>query len=459
MGEIDSRLLGLLSKMGSELEKRAREHRRVQPYYDGPCPIPPAIQKARLTRSYMALREMSEIPWGSIPVDAVQDRMEPIGIESPDKDASDKVWGAWQEAGLDAEFKLALTSILVDGRAFLTSWRQKGQAWPEIVADDASHMIVMYADGSRTKAIAALRYWVEDDRPYATLYLADGLYKFVGPKNSSGFSGTRWEKRIVPGEEWPVHNPWNVVPVSELAINRRLSTGPFPAARGEYAPYTGLIDRINLLTYLGMIVALWMGFPLRGVIGHEITQDDEGNDIPPFNADADSVFVLENPDAKIVEYQAASRENLAIVPELAQFAYLTKTPPYYFPAQSLANIAADTVRALDGGLIAKTTGHKASIGEGLERTLRIAGLMLDDPVQLSQRAEMQWRNSEFRSLAERADAATKLKDVMPWQFIGEYVLGLSHDQINRFSSMRAADGLNQLLASVTTPPQLPTGVS
>jgi hypothetical protein len=140
-----------------------------------------------------------------------------------------------------------------------------------------------------------------------------------------------WEKRPVDGEDWPLANPLGVVPVVEIRVNPRLAPGNFPYARGEFAHCTGLIDRINLLTFLGLVVAFWMGFPLRGVIGdkirREVLVDDDGQPIvdaatgkqktralPPFDAQPDSVFQFENPEAKIAEFKAADRRNLACSP-------------------------------------------------------------------------------------------------------------------------------------------------
>jgi hypothetical protein len=57
-------------------------------------------------------------------------------------------------------------------------------------------------------------------------------------------------------------------------------------------------------------------------------------------------------------------------------------------------------------------GTRAALGEGhLEEVLRLGGKMLD--VVMSKRASSMWKDSESRSLAERADAASKLKDILP----------------------------------------------
>jgi hypothetical protein len=171
---------------------------------------------------------------------------------------------------MDAESKLGHGAALLDGRFYATVWAD-AEGKPDIALDDATQMVVEFADGSRRKRTAALRRWKEGDRVYATLYLRDGLYKLQGPENAGANSGTiEWEKREVPNEQWPLPNPLGVVPVVELAVNRRLKPGRFPFARGEFEHCIGLIDRIHLLSFLGLVVAFWMGFPLRGVTGEKI---------------------------------------------------------------------------------------------------------------------------------------------------------------------------------------------
>jgi hypothetical protein len=428
-----------LAQLNAELDRRGRRYRLLDSYYEASAAVPAAVARARVVQAYRMLMPVASAPWGSLVVDSVQDRLEVAGIRSDLPEVDKQVWRVWQDNQMDSESKLAHNSALLSGRAFALVWPgATGQ--PEISLDSAEQMIVRYREGSRRQRVAALRRWMDGDTPNVTLYRPDAIYKFQGPKNSSGMAGTQWQRREVPGEEWPLPNPLNVVPVVEIALNRRLKPGSFGYARGEFEHCIGLIDRINLLTFLGLVVAFWMGFPLRGVIGERIIRDDDGNALPPFEVNADTVFQLENPEAKLAQYQAADRKNLSVFAELDQLSTVTKTPRHYFPLeQGMSNLAADAIRASEGALHAKVTAHKASAGEGWEEVLRLAGRMLDQPVDLPADAALLWKDHESRSLAERADAATKLKDLVPWQSIAETVLNASQDDIKRWGDQRAAD--------------------
>lgn len=453
--------LAQAAKLSTHLDGRARQYRLLDRYYGGTPPFPPAIAAAKMTKAYKMLMPVAEAPWGQLVVDSVLDRLEVSGIRSDAKDVDDAVWGAWQDNQMDSESKLAHSSAMISGRAFALVWPGEEDS-PDISLDSSEQMIVQYMEGSRRKRVAALRRWVEDDGDVcATLYRPEAIYKFeqgdASDARDDGSGGVttgtdNWVPRVEGEEPWPLPNPFGVVPVVELAVNRRLKPGSFGFARGEYEQCLGLIDRINLLTFLGLVVAFWLGFPLRGIIGDRILRDDDGNAIPPVVADAGHLFQLENPDAKIVEYQAADRNNLSIYPELGQLAAITKTPRHYFPLEGkLANLSADAIRADEGGMHAKVHDHKGSLGEGWEDMLRLAGIMFDTPLELSPRAELLWRDSESRSLAERASAAAQLKDILPWQALAEDVLGATQDEIARWEAQRSSDALTTLISAAATP--------
>jgi hypothetical protein len=447
-------LRATLASLGGVLAVRASNERRLDRYYEGNCPLPEAIIRARVTKAYRMLMGMSEAPWGSLVVNSVQNRLEVTGINSGDKATDDALWGVWQDNGMDAESKLAHNAALVSGRAFALVWPDEVTQQPEITLDNSSQMVIRYREGSRRKREAAMRFWTDEDdkRPYANLYLPDGIYKFIGPKNSTGMQGIQWSRRDVADEVWPVENPFGVVTAVEIPVNRRLKPGAYGYARGEYEHCVSLIDRINLLTFLGLIVAFWQGFPVRGLIGDKIIRDDDGKPIAPFELAADQVVQLENPDAKFAEFTAADRKALSVYAELDQLATITATPRHYFPLeQGMSNLSADAIRASEGSMVAKVPDHKASIGEGWEETMRVSGKMLDQPVELSQRAELQWTDHETRSLAERADAAVKLKDVLPQSAIIEYVLNATASQMSRWRTERAGDVMSTLLAAASQP--------
>jgi len=463
-------LIQQVKKLSAELDKRVKRHERVEPYLEGNCPLPPAVQQARLTKVYRYLMPVAEAPWGSLIVDSKTDRLEVAGLRDTDQSVADQIWDqVWQPNELEDESMLAHGAALLDGRCYATVWPGTSEDDPpDISLDDSTQMIVEFAPGSRRIRLGALRRWQEGDQIYATLWRPEGIYKFQSPKESGTTSTDTWEQRTVPDEDWPLPNFagfGSVVPVVEVAVNRRLKSGSFPYARGEFEHCLGLIDRINLLTFLGLVIAFWMGFPLRTVIGEKIRRevlvDDDGQPItdeagkpktkavPPFELHPDSIAQFENPEARLAEFKAADRRNLSIFGELQQLAVISKTPRHYFPMEGgIANIDTDTVNTFEGPMHAAVTKHKGGLGGSWTEVCRLGGLTLRNPLQLSRSASIRWKDHQFRSLAERADAVSKLKDVLPPVAIAEYALDASQDEISRWMSQEAANPLMKLLAAV-----------
>jgi len=476
MHQLDD-LIAQVKRLSQELDKRVAKHATLEPYLEGNCPFPPAVSQARLTKLYRHLMPVAEAPWGSLVVDSKLDRLEVSGIRDVDQAAADRVWAeAWQTNGMDSEAKLGHGAALLDGRCYATVWpHSNGEpvatfdgAAPDIALDDMTQMVVEFAEGSRRKRTAALRRWNEGRTTYATLYRPDGVYKFKGPDDSASTVTDTWEKRSVKDESWPLANPFNAVPVVEIAVNRRLKPGAFPYTRGEFAHCIGLIDRINLLTFLGLVVAIDLGFPIRGVTGDKIRRrvlkDDDGNTliddvtgkekteaVAPFQNIPGSVAQFENPEARTFEFKAADRGNMSVFAELDQLAVITKTPRHYFPLeQGMSNLSAEAIMASEGAMHAGVTGHKSTLGEGWEEVNRLSGQVLG--VELSQRAETVWMDHQSRSLAERADAASKLKDVVPGLAVAEIALNATQEQIARWQQMSAADPLAQLVTAANGVP-------
>lgn len=452
-------ILRQVSRLSGRLDKQRAEHLKLDKYVEGRSPLPEAVVRAKVTRAYRMLMPMADAPWASLVVGSTQDRLEVTGITDTDSAVADAAWGHWQDNSMDMESKVAHNAILTDGRAAALVWKEPGEDVPKISLDNMATMVVEHEEGSRRAkdGVRALRMWIDDEsgRPFCNLFTRKEIFKFQGPKGMSGGLGTQWEPRQTMGadgpEPWPLENPYDVLPVVEIGINRKLRSGPWPYARGEFAHCTGLIDRINLLTFLGLVVAFWMGFPLRGVVGERILKDDKGNIIPPFQASAPGLFQLENPNADIKEFAAADRKNLSVFAELAQLAMITRTPRHYFPMEGgMANLAADAIRASEGALHAKCSDYKPEAGEGWEQVMRLTCLEADNSA-LSPRAELQWRDSESRSLAERADAASKLKDVLPQVAIAELALNVTQDQWRRWQAESSGNAIANLINAAAQP--------
>ena len=440
--------------MSSELDRRIKRYRQLEQYVDPDgAPIPPAIARAQVTQAYRMLMQFAQTNYARLIVRAATSRLEVGGVRSGDPAADRAVWGHWQENRLDADSRLAHDTALTHGRAFAIVW-PNGET-PTITIEPPTTTIVEYVEGSRHERAAGLRRWMGDDkRPHATLYTPAGVFKFSGPRNSSGSAGTRWEPRLVEGEPWPLEPlAGGVVPVVEIAANRRLVTSKYGHAEGDFENVLGLLDRINVLEFLRLVIGFTSGFPIRAVIGDRILRDDTGKPIAPFKLAADVIAQFENPDVKLTELKATDLKGFgdAIDRDVETLAGITQTPSYYLRSLPIQNVSVDAIRAAEMPLTTRVADHRPQLGEGWEETLRVSGQLAETPAVLDARAELSWVNREARTLSERADAAVKLAAVMPWPAVAELVFDATDDELNRWEAMRASDTLGGLL----NPPPAP----
>lgn len=455
----DAELIAQIAPMGGELDRRGRKFRLLEGYATGNCPLPTAVVRARVTKAYRMLMSMAQTNYGRRVIKAATSRMQVGGIRSGDDELDQKLWAIWQDNKMDAESRLLHDTVLTHGRGFAIIWPNADDSKIEIQIEDAATVIVEYRPGSRYERVAALRRWVDDNQvPHATLYRPEAVYKFSGPKHASGQAGTQWERRIIPDEDWPVANPFGIVPAVEVTTNRRLKAGQFGGeAWGDFESSTGLLDRINVLEFLRLVIAFTSGFPIRAVIGDKILYDDNGNALEPFKLAADVIAQFENPNVKIEEIKSADLASFgtALDHDVEQLAGVTATPSYFLRSVPIQNVAADAIRAADAPLNGRIEDHKPFISEGEEEILRVAGQMNRDggKLELPETAQIVWINREHRSLAERADAAVKLASVMPWQAVAELVFDASQDELTRWEGMRASDTIGGLLNPTPTPTQ------
>lgn len=441
----ESELKAKLRLLGHELDLRADKHRKLESYREDGGAIPPAIKHAKVTKAYRMLMSIADTNYAKLIIKAASSKMRVGGIKSGDDSVDAAAWDVWQSNRMNAEFRRATDSILTHGRAFAIV-RPRPNGYPEIIFEDSATVVVEYAEGSRYDRVAGLRRWLDDDNIlHGTLYYPDATYrlkttrKVESPYEYSAET-LEWE---FDGD--PLPNPFGVVPAVEIATNGGLKAGRFGAAQGDYEAELGLIDRINTLEFLRLVIAFTASFPVRVVIGEQILRDDDDKPIAPFELGADVIAQLENPDSKLQEFRAADLQSFgdALDRDVEILAGVSGTPLWYLKSVPLTNVNAETIRASNMPLDARVSDHLPFISEGAEEMLRVALRMRG--IDLPQSASLQWVNRESYSLSERADAATKLKDILPWQAIASDVLDMSQEDINRVEQLRAADALTGLL--------------
>lgn len=428
----------------SDLAARQATYRQLNDYFEGNHPL--AFTSKQFLEAFGGLFQAFADNWCELVVDAVEERLNVEGFrlggdqdERGDRDA----WRIWQSNQLDADSEIGHVEALVFSRCpVLVSPLEDdfvADGVPAITVESPQQMIVAYEPGSRRRRAAALKRWTGDDGEQVTLYLPDGIYKWqgVGP----GTGTTRWEPRRPAGEEWPVPNPLDVVPVVELQNRPRLAG----QCRSEIANVMPVQDAINKIVADVLVASEYAAFPQRILVGWEPPVDPETSQVVEGwqpKAAVSRFWYSEDPETKWGQFDAADLSNYVAVIEMfvQHMASQTRTPPHYFYLRGQFP-SGEAIKSAETGLVAKARRKMRHFGETWEEVIRLAFAVVGDQREGVPDAETIWGDPESRSEAEHVDAVLKMKAMgVPNMALWEQ-LGFSPPQIERFERAQSREAL------------------
>lgn len=433
--------LDMVIRLRAKLERRKHAAQKWSDYYDGERPL--LFASPEFSAQSGGLFDGFADNWCQLVPDSTVERLVPMGFRLADGTIDNVAAEAWRRSECDVEVGLALLEALISGRSFALVWKPDGVN-TEITFEHVSQAIVEYAPGRRRLRSAGLKVWDDGTYEYATLFMPDVVYRFQRPCDQAG----QWETRragLAPSEPANFPNPMGVVPLVEIANRSRLRGSP----RSEIQNVAPLQDAVNTLWAHLMTAADQLALPARAVLGmdrptREILDADGEvigeEDLPIDRFRSDRLLWLEREGAQIAEFSAADLTNYTKVIETAvqHIAAQTRTPPHYLLGQ-MVNISADALTAAESGLVAKVQERQRFFGASLREVMRLEALADGDVARAEALAlgSVIWRDAQYRSEAQYADALTKYKSIgVPDEALWERIPEVTPDEIERWKLMR-----------------------
>lgn len=209
--------------------------------------------------------------------------------------------------------------------------------------------------------------------------------------------------------------------------------------------------QLNQTTFgLGM-AELYSAFKQKWVTGLEIQEDENGNPVEPFNVAVDKLLQAESEVTKFGEFgqtdlngYLSSRDKT-----LLYVASVRQIPPHTLVVgNAVSNVSAEALAALEAGHQQDIAEHKTSFGESAEQMLRLAGRAIgDDATWRDTSAQVRWRDTTPRSLAQVADALGKLATLLevPAQALWERIPDVTDQDLESWKAMaRESDTFGRL---------------
>lgn len=471
----------VLNRLAEELRRREEETRRRLNYYRGIHKL--CYASSEFERYFADRFKGFSDNWTAPVASAPAERMnvQGIRIDSADREADKELSRAWRAADCERGSSEAFVVTLAAARSYCLVWANPSDdGTPCVTWERPDQAIVGYDSDTRQRS-AALKLWSDDTLEYATLYLADAVWKFSRSRATwSGYSvsglivppgGTvrypspqSWEPRQGPSDEtWPISNPLGVVPMVELRNQTLLDDCPLSDIDGVIA----MQDAINL-TWAYLMNALdYASLPQRVVMGTDVPQipilNDQGVIVGhrPLELDTlirERILWVPGADAKIGQWSAADLSSYSQVIERAveHIAAQTRTPPHYLIGK-VANLSAEALTAAETGLVSKTKERIVYLTSPMREIFAlIASVQGDDAKAAACRSgTVMWADTQFRALGQKVDALLKLKQMgAPTEWLFEQY-GLEPPEVDRVMQMieeqAAQDPVNALMAGKPDP--------
>jgi len=444
-----------LSRLYKCLDKQRASFEMMDAYYRGEPPRLPWLPE-QAQQEFYRLLALTRSNYMGLVIDSQVERQQVEGFRVGAELSADKpTWDIWQANYFDAGSDQVLLEAAICGCSYaLVAPNPDKPKRPFIYAEHPTQAVVEYEPGTgRRERAAGLKLWQDDweGQLMATLYLPDGVYKFVAPRRTAGvMAAPDWKHREVSGERWPAPNPLGLVPLVEVANNPRLLTGGV----SEIADVIAIQDRICKTIADRLMTQDFGAFPQRWAVGFPDV-DSAGNK-NVIDIGRDRMVTSDVQETKFGQWDAAPLDpySAAKREDVKDIASRTRTPAQYLLGE-MSNVNGETLKASESGLVSKVRQRNRSAGEGMEDIARLARLAAglgsaDVPI------ETIWRSPEYRTDAELVDALLKMSTLgVPREALWER-WGASQVEIERWKKMAdeaaQADPVAQIARGMAGPP-------
>ncbi len=391
------------------------------------------------------------IAWPRLVVQSVEERLDVTGFRTPGTDQPDAgLWEIWQRCNLDEESQKLHTDSLVYGRSYAMIWADNaGKA--RITVESPRQVHVSYYPGTRTRQYGIKR-WVEDGFGHAVVFTETEATRYQTVAKMS-------EDTTLDGygSAWTVvatlPNPLGVVPIVPFPNKPRTLK---PDGESELSDLLPIFDAINKLSTDLMVASEFGASPRRWATGIELPEKRDPDTGEPtgevdtsgaFSQEAGRVWLAEPVDARLGQFPGADLSGFtnALANLTQSLGALSGLPPHYLGLHGDQPASADAIRSAEASLVAKVRRKQRVLSGGWEECMRIASAIELGHFSVNlERLETLWANPETRTVAQSADAATKLVQagLLSPDAALEFYLDLTPTQVERNRELRRRAALD-----------------
>lgn len=412
--------------------------------------------------------------WCGVVARAAAERTEVFGLrlgDDADVQSADEaaLWRDWEAVDGPAKAAQGYLCGTTTSTSYALVWGDS-DGNPVLTWETPSQAIVDYDEETGAPRYG-LKAWSDDDNEHATLYTADEVWKFSRVKAFASMSGLILPPSLLAGgwseraDSKPVIvNPLGVLPLVEHPNRPQLDTGAISDISGVVA----MQDAMNLMWAYLFGAADFASHPARVVMGQEPPKmpvlDANGQKIGEQTVDIETLkqgrlLWLTGQNAKIGQWEAAKLDVFTdVIQVAAKHVSAQSQTPIHLIHGELGNVNGDSIKALDGPLVAKVLAGRKHLTRPTREVFRRLALVRENKgvAEACRTAVVQFKNPETMLDSQVSDAAAKDKAVgWPFAAILERRYNLSQPEIARVLAMADAEAESifvKPLADVTSDP-------
>ncbi|MEU3613520.1 phage portal protein [Streptomyces sp. NPDC006872] len=424
------------------LKLREAEQPRLKRIADYMCGNHASVYVPKGARAeYRWLIERAKVKILPLVVTVVSQNMYVDGYRPKGSDDNAAPWAVWQANRLDARQHGVHRAALTYGASYVVV--MPGKPVPVITPFSPRRLTALYADPVNDEwPIFAIEDRLENtakgQRRVVRVYDDQARYTLTGKPD-----GTELQ---LDGPDAVMRHDLGVCPVVRFVNTDDLDGD---GVLGEVEPLIDAQDQLNMTTFNLLMAQQYAAFRQRWVTGMAPPLDNNGNPVEPFRSRVDGLFVAEDADTKFGEFGQTDLKGYLDSREatIRHISTLSQVPPYHLLGQ-MVNLSAEALAAARDGLDRKIDERESLFGEGWEQALRLAGLAAGDKKAWADTAaQVVWRDTSARSLAQTVDALGKLVTMLgvPPQELWERVPGVTQTDVGRWKkAAEQGDALGRL---------------
>lgn len=408
------------------LDEQQANYSRLNSYYRARQPMAFLAPEAREALGERFTRMATNIP--KLAVTSLAERLRITGFHRGGRPDS-TVWDAWTANDMDQYSGAVMREALATGTGYVIVWANSDGS-PRVTAE-SSRQVAHTTDPGTGATTAAVKRWDTSRTTEAVLYLPDEIVRYSANQVGAA-SGFRVVERI--------ENPLGIPPVAPI-VNVDLIND---AGVSEIEDLIPLVDALNKLIADMMVSSEYFARPRRWASGIELVEDDDGEVESPF-PESHRMMVSEDANSKFGSLPAAdlAAYDKAVDVLLSQIMAVSALPAHYVGITSANPSTADAIRSAEASLAARAEARQGTLGRQWEHVAQLIVAVADGVDPASVDVSIQWADPATRSVAQEADAVTKLHaaGILPTSYALRR-LGYDDAQIEEIRAARRADALD-----------------